>query len=135
MTSRYSLAATLALLLSGLHRCDMPLALELNCLVLSDDSSHIFTIKIQGTKNISALKELIKDKNKPAFEHVPAHALKLFKVFFPVEDGLDAKLTRFRPEDEGHRRLSSAVERLRDAFGDATDNHLHVIVLPPPSSE
>jgi hypothetical protein len=43
---------------------------------------------------------------------------------------------RFRPEDEGHRHgLSSALERLRDAFGDATDNHLHVIVIPPAAGE
>jgi hypothetical protein len=53
----------------------MPLALELNCLVLGDDPSHIFTIEIQGTKNISALKEVIKDKKKPVFDHVPADAL------------------------------------------------------------
>jgi hypothetical protein len=107
----------------------MPLALELNCLVLGDDSSHIFTIEIQGTKNISALKEVIKDKKKHTY-HVDADALKLFKVSLPV-DGLDAKLKRFRPEDEGVRSLTSAVERLRDAFDDATDNHLHVVVLPP----
>jgi hypothetical protein len=114
----------------------MPLALELNCLVLGDDHSHIFTIEIQGTKNISALKELVKEKNKPAFDHVPAHTLELFKDSLPVGDGLDAKLMRFRPEDEGHRRrLSSAIERLRDAFGDATNNHLHVIVIPPAAGE
>jgi Crinkler effector protein N-terminal domain len=113
----------------------MPLALELNCLVLGDDSSHIFTIEIQGTKNISALRKAIKEEKKPIFDHVPADALKLFKVPFPVDDGLDAKLKRFRPEDEGDRRLSSAVERLRDAFDDATDKHLHVIVLAPPASE
>jgi Crinkler effector protein N-terminal domain len=108
----------------------MPLALELNCLVLGDDSSHIFTIEIQGTKNISALKEVIKDKKKPVFDNVPADALKLFKVSLPV-DGLDAKMKRFRPEDEGVCSLTSAVEQLRDAFDDATENRLHVVVLPP----
>ena len=114
----------------------MPLALELNCLVLGDDSSHIFTIEIQGTKNISVLKELIKDKNKPAFDHVPAHALKVFKDSLPMDNDLDAKLMRFCPKDKGDCRcLSSAMERLRDVFGDATNNHLHVIVLLPPASE
>jgi hypothetical protein len=114
----------------------MPLALELNCLVLGDDPSHIFPIDIVGTKKVGALKELIKDKKKPVFDHVPADALQLFKDSLPVDDGLDVKLTRFRPEDAGdRRRLSSAVERLSDAFGDATDNHLHVIVLPPAAGE
>jgi hypothetical protein len=114
----------------------MPLALELNCLVLGDDPSHIFTIEILGTKNISMLKEVIKDKKKPVFDHVPADALQLFKDSLPIDSGLDAKLTRFRPEDEEHHcGLSSALERLRDAFGDAADNHLHVIILPPAASE
>jgi hypothetical protein len=114
----------------------MPLALELNCLVLGDDHSHIFTIEILGTKNISALKEVIKDKKKPVFDHVPVDALQLFKDSLPIHSSLDAKLTRFRPKDKGHRcHLSSAIERLRNAFGDATDNHLHVIVIPPAVGE
>jgi hypothetical protein len=113
----------------------MPLALELNCLVLGDDPSHIFTIEIQGTKNISVLKEVIKDKKKPVFDHVPADALKLFKANLPVGDDLDAELKRFRPEDEGDRRLSSAVKRLKGVFGDPVDEHLHVIVLPPVAGE
>ena len=114
----------------------MPLALELNCLVLGDDSSHIFTIEIQGTKNISALRKAIKEEKKPIFDHVPADTLKLFKDSLSVDDYLDAKLTRFRPEDKGdRRRLSSAVERLRNVFGDAPDKHLHVVVLPPAAGE
>jgi hypothetical protein len=113
----------------------MPLALELNCLVLGDDPSHIFPIDIGGTKKVGALKELIKDKNKPAFDHVPAHALEVFKVNLPVGDDLDAELKRFRPEDEAHRRLSSAVKRLKGVFGDPVDEHLHVIVLPPAAGE
>jgi hypothetical protein len=113
----------------------MPLALKLNSLVLGNDSSHIFTIEIQGTKNISALKEVIKDKKKRVFDHVPADALTLLKVSLAVEDGLDAKLKHFRPKDEGVHSLFSALEQLRDAFGDVTDNHLHVVVLPPGTGE
>jgi hypothetical protein len=113
----------------------MSLALELNCLILGDDHTHIFSIDIDGTKKISALKEVIKDKNKPAFDYVPAHALEVFKVNLPVGDDLDAELKRFRPEDEADRRLSSAVKRLKGVFGDPVDEHLHVIVLPPAVGE
>jgi hypothetical protein len=113
----------------------MPLALELNCLVLGDDPSHIFTIEIRGTKNISALRKAIKEEEKPVFDHVPADALQLFQDSLPVDDGLHAKLTRFRPEDKGDRRLSSAVKRLKGVFGDLVDEHLHVIVLPPAAGE
>src|ERR1700738_4202598 len=102
----------------------MSLALELNCLVLGDDTSHIFTIDIGGTKKVSTLKELIKDKNKPAFDHVPAHALNIFKVSLPVDDGLDAALKCFRPEDEKDHLLSNTVQRLKGVFGDPIDEHL-----------
>jgi hypothetical protein len=113
----------------------MPLALELNCLVLGDDPSHIFAIDIDGTKKVSALKKVIKEEKKHAFHHVDADALHVFKVNLLVGDDLDAELKRFRPEDEGDRRLSSAVKRLKGVFGDPVDEHLHVIVLPPAAGE
>lgn len=113
----------------------MSLHLALNCVVLGDHSSRVFTIEIEGTKNVSALKELIKEKNKPAFDHVPAHAFEVYKVSLPVDDGLDTELSRFRPEDERDHLLSNAVKRLKGVFGDPIDEHLHVIVLPPPAGE
>jgi hypothetical protein len=109
----------------------MPLTLELNCLVLGDDPSHIFAIDIDGAKKVSFLKEVIKDKKKHAFQHVDADTLEVFKVNLPVGDDLDAELKRFRPGDEADRRLPSAVKRLKVVFGDPVDEHLHVIVLPP----
>jgi hypothetical protein len=66
--------------------------LELNCIVLGGDYKRIFPIEIKGTKKVGDLKDFIKDKNKPAFDRVPAHYLELFKVSFPVDDGLDAQL-------------------------------------------
>jgi hypothetical protein len=49
-------------------------------LVLGDDPSHIFEIKIAPTESVSALKELIKEKKSPQFDDVPADYLKLWKV-------------------------------------------------------
>ena len=86
-------------------------------------------------KKVSALKRAIKNEKKPAFDHVPADDLKIFKVSFPVDDSLDAKLKGFNPEDEGDRRPSNAMERLKEVFGHPTDRHLHVIVLPPRACE
>jgi hypothetical protein len=79
--------------------------------------------------------QAIKEKKKPVFDDVPADALEVFKVNLPVGDDLDAELTRFRPEDEADRRLSSAVKRLKGVFGHPVDEHLHVIVLPPAAGE
>ena len=113
----------------------MPLPLELNCLVLGDDRSHIFAIDIDGTKKVSALKKAIKEKKKPVFDHVPADALEVFEVSIPDGDGLDAELKRFRPEDHRDHLLASPVKRLKDVFGDPKDEHLHVIVAPPLAGE
>jgi len=45
----------------------MPDTLELNCLVSGDDPGNTFTIEIASTKNVSALKDAIKDKNSQLF--------------------------------------------------------------------
>jgi hypothetical protein len=112
----------------------------LSSLVLGDDPSHIFTIEIADSKDVSALKELIKDKKKPAFDHVPADTLNIFRVSFPVDDDLEATLNRFRrrPEhdrDNGFHHLSRSVKWLKGEFGGPIDEHLHVIVLRPPAGE
>jgi hypothetical protein len=113
----------------------MSLTLELNCLVLGDGPTHIFGVEIEDNKKVSDLKEFLKDKNKPAFDQVPAHALEVYKVSFPVDNGLDTKLKHFQPEHNGDHRLSNAVEHLKGVFGDPVDGNLHVIVLPPPAGE
>jgi hypothetical protein len=113
----------------------MSLTLELNCLVLGDGPSHIFGVEIKDNKKVSDLKEFIKDKKKHAFQHVDADALEVYKVSFPVDDGLDAKLRRFQAEHDGVHRLSNAVERLKGVFGEPIDGNLHAIVLPLPACE
>ena len=54
--------------------------LDLNCIVLSDDPSHVFPVKIARTESISTLKKMIKEEKKPAFDHVPTDTLSLWKV-------------------------------------------------------
>ena len=62
-----------------------------------------------STESVSALKELIKDKKKYAFEHVDANTLDIFKVSFPVDDDLVATLKHFQrkhiPENGVHHLL------------------------------
>jgi len=56
------------------------LNLDLNCIVLGDDPTQVFTVQIAKTKNFSALKKVIKDEKQHAFEHVDADTLNLWKV-------------------------------------------------------
>jgi hypothetical protein len=113
----------------------MSLPLQLNCVVHGDDPSRVFPVQIAGTESVGTLKEVIKDKKKQAFADVHADALDIYKVSFPVDALLDAKLKRFRPEDEGDHLLSNTVIRLKEVFDDSIDRHLHAIVLRPPACE
>jgi len=115
----------------------MALPLEINCLVLGDDPSHVFPVEIASNKTVGTLKELIKEKKQHAFEHVDADTLELFKVSFPVDDDLHATLKNFHSERDAGRvqYLSRSVARLKGLFGDLDDEHIHLIVQPPPAGE
>jgi hypothetical protein len=53
---------------------------KLNCLVLGDDPSRIFEIKIAPTENVSALRDIIKKERTPQFDYAPASHLELWEV-------------------------------------------------------
>jgi hypothetical protein len=116
----------------------MSLPLELNCLVLGDDPTHAFPVKIASTESVGTLKKAIKDEKKPVFDHIPADALNIFRVSFFVDDDLDATLNGFKPKhnpQNGVHHLSTAVKRLKGVFQDPIDEHIHVIVLSPHAGE
>jgi len=116
----------------------MSVILELNALVFGDGRSHVFPVKVAATESVGALKKAIKEEKKHAFEHIDADALNIFQVSFPVDDDLDATLKRFRPEHDpvkGVHHLSVPVKRLKGVFGDPIEEHIHVIVQPPPAGK
>jgi hypothetical protein len=103
--------------------------LQLNCLVLGDDPSHIFEIKMQRTESVSALREAVKEK-KSSWDGVDADSLVLWKVSITVDQSLDKKLGELHLVDEGS--LSPVVKLLK-VFTDAPEEeHLHIVVKRPP---
>jgi Crinkler effector protein N-terminal domain len=48
---------------------------ELNCWVLGEETSRVFTVEIQGTKNVSTLKKAIKEEKKPGLDHLPVSVM------------------------------------------------------------
>jgi hypothetical protein len=63
---------------------DMPDELQLNCWVLGggDDPDRIFPVKIAKNETVGTLKKAIKDEKKPAFDHLTADSLSLWKVSY-----------------------------------------------------
>jgi Crinkler effector protein N-terminal domain len=77
-----------------------PQLLELNHLVLGEDHSHVFPVTILASKTVGALKKAIKNKKKPAFDHIPADALILWSVSIPAEETLGEILSKLELVDE-----------------------------------
>ena len=79
----------------------MSSTLDLNCLVLGHDASHIFPIEIAERKTVGALRKAIKDEKEHAFQHVDADNLILWKVSIPVNRSLTENLSTLDFVDEG----------------------------------
>jgi hypothetical protein len=105
--------------------------LSLNCFILRVDEkpSQIFTVKILKTENVSTLKDLIKEKQSPRFNHVVASELILSQVSLPVDDDLkeslkNVDLTPLNP-----------LLPLSQMFPRVEENRLHIVVQAPTDGE
>jgi hypothetical protein len=99
--------------------------LSVNCLLLGIDSSEVFTVEILKTKNVSILKDRIKEKQSPRLNHVVASELTVWKVSLPA-DVMSPELTV-----DGVKALRS-VEKISSIFGEAlVDEHIHILVQAP----
>jgi hypothetical protein len=122
---------------------------RLNCLVLGDDPNNIFDIEIALTKDIDALKDLIKENKRPGFDAIAAKSLKLWdvscltpglrsnsndlilwKVDFPVDDTLERSIGRF---DKDKQPLSAATKLLKVFSKLPQEEHLHIVIQRPPA--
>ena len=68
--------------------------LHLYCWILGDSTQWIFSIEISDTKNVSALKDVIKEKKRPEFDHLATNSLTLWQVHISVEY-VDAEFAAF----------------------------------------
>jgi Crinkler effector protein N-terminal domain len=104
--------------------------LSLNCWVIDDSPEEIFTIEILRTKNVSILKEIIKEKNANSFGNFDSKQLDLRKVCLPL-DNLD---TISSLKLENTTKLSPPTRKLSEFFDEAVDEGLHIIVKRPPGA-
>ncbi|KAH9046591.1 hypothetical protein EDB84DRAFT_1264903 [Lactarius hengduanensis] len=110
-----------------------PPRLELNCLVLGEDRNNIFTVKIPSTKSVSILKDAIKDKMRPTFDHIAAKTLTLWQVSIPDDSNLKLKLSELDLADE--RSLSPTQVLLSVFLHPPLPRQVHIVVRCPPARE
>jgi len=102
---------------------------SLNCFVLGGDSSEVFTVEILKTKNVSILKDLIKEKQSHRLNHVDASELILNQVSLPVDDGLEERLKQV------DLAPLKPLLPLSQVFPHVEENCLHIVVQAPTTSE
>jgi hypothetical protein len=107
------------------------MSLSLNCLAIGDDPERAFTVEIPEVKNVSILKDLIKEKKAPHFNHIAASDLDLWQVSFPIDD-LETELGNINLAR--YLKLSPPTKKLATFFTDVADDCLHVIAKVPSTS-
>ncbi len=100
--------------------------LSINCFFLGGGSSEPFTVEILETKNVSILKDLIKEKLSPRLNHVVASDLTAWKVSLPV-DTITPELTL---DDVEYQKLHFV--EISSIFSEGlVDGHVHILVQAP----
>jgi Crinkler effector protein N-terminal domain len=103
--------------------------LSLNCFVLGDDLKKVFTVEVEKTRNVSILKDRIKEKKAPHLDRVAASDLDLFEVSLPRDGDVDAIL------QNANREPLDSLLPLSQVFPHVKENHLHVVVQSPIDGE
>ena len=101
--------------------------------MLGDDASHIFPVEIVDSKTVGDLRDAIKDKKRPTFDHVPADTLVLWKVSILVNRSLTENLSN---RTLGNESSLLPMDELSEVFSDSpAQRHLHIVVSAPPASK
>jgi hypothetical protein len=112
----------------------MATPLNLNCWVLGEDSTRIFPVEIDDDKNVGGLKDAIKEKMKPAFDHITANSLDVWNVSIPMDEDANVE-TQVKALRLHQKKPLWALKGLRKIFSDLDKETLHVVVKAPPISE
>ena len=110
---------------SSLATPDHTQFLSLNCLVLGDKPNDAFTVEIPKTKNVSILKDLIKEKKAPDLDHVAASKLDLTQVSLAFDEELEENLKTVDLVP------LTPLRSLLQVFPRVEENSLHIIVQAP----
>jgi hypothetical protein len=107
------------------------MSLSLNCLLLGDDPDRTFTVEISKNKNVSILKDLIKEKNPSSLGNIDVKNIDLWQVSFPI-DNLEMEVANI--DIDHYPKLSPPSKKLATFFTDIADDCLHVIAMAPGTS-
>jgi hypothetical protein len=120
--------------------------LRLNCWVLDeslsaddDPKDRVFSIEIDDTKNVSALKDMVHHYQALVFTRFSPNELDLYKISIAADANLGDRIRTILPirhdPENGVKKLSP-LELLSVEFAEMPDHmNLHVIVRTPATGE
>ena len=112
---------------------------ELVCLVFSDPIEDTFSINIGRNRQVSHLKDAIKEKNKHRFEQIDSSELELWKVNISTNDKSKFEQLEIDTPHESVLKevlegvlLTDATKKIKKIFNSPPEEeHIHIIVKPP----
>jgi hypothetical protein len=104
---------------------------ELFCWVFGDESNKVFSVEISDHESVGVLKVAIKDKTKPTFDHIAAHALDLYKISVP-EDEVHAKVAQIDLDYLKKLDVLMPIYKLSRVFSyPLLDDDVYVVIVKP----
>jgi len=107
--------------------------LELNCWIFGQEAESVFPVSVSANDKVNVLKDRIKEKNSPAFDSVPTHLFKIWKVnvAIPVDDDNLSDIVKDNEVISKGRSMRSTT-RLSTLFPTSpADENLHIVIQVP----
>ena len=86
----------------------------------------MFTVEVPQGKNVSTLKDFIKEKKAHLLSHIDASDLELWKVSFLIDDLVSKQPPTLGPSLRAHRLLSDLFTSVLDV------SHICIVAVPAP---
>ena len=102
--------------------------LQLFCYLKGDHYKRAFRVTIGMEESVDDLKEVIKERMKPSFDHIPANSLVLWNVKIPLDKHLKEAVDKLGLV--GEESLSPSIKLLNVIPHQPADGHIHIVVNP-----
>jgi len=112
------------------------MAYTLNCFILGAEDT--FTVKIKKTQSVGELKDEVKRKNEPKFNHLVAHEFTLHQIYIDISNDAEYANKLVEIPQPGYvfdpKNRLNAPRMISSYFGkpsDRSQDAIHVLVELP----